>query len=263
MTNIQRSREQGAIVDPEAPWELALKNSKPLLYIYKMSADEWRDMLERAKVGDADAEWGVADRYADGCLDNKRNILVRRSARKATEWFRRAAEHGNKSAQNTLGVLLGNGDGIAKNPPEAILWLRKAFRAGESCAAINLAITYREIGNFRMAVKWFQKAADAGDDDARVQLGIHYYWGKGAKRNPSKAIRCFRAAIKGKNLSGYGKDDAHFCLGFAYLEGAGVKKSFRVAIKLFKQANVDNDHPAARKVLRFLETRKSQPVPMN
>jgi len=228
-----------------------------------MSADEWQDMLERAKLGDADAEWGVADRCADGCLDNKSNILVRRSARKAAEWFRRAAEHGNKSAQNTFGVLLGNGDGVAKNVPEAILWLRKAFRAGESCAAINLAITYRQIGNFRMAVKWFQKAANTGDDDARVQLGIHYYWGKGTRKNPKEAVRCFREAIKGKNLSGYGRDDAYFCLGFAYFEGTGVKKSIRAAIKLFKQANVDDDHPAARKVLRFFETRKSQLVQMN
>lgn len=123
--------------------------------------------------------------------------------------------------------------------------------------AINLAITYREVGNLKVAVKWFQKAADAGDDDARIQLGIHYYWGKGVRKNSKVAIQCFRQALKGKCLSGYGRDDALFCLGLGYLDGIGVKRSIQVAIQLFTQANVDGDHPTARKTLRILETCKS------
>ena len=247
--------KDGVMVDPTAPWKLTQKAYKLSTYRYKMSVSEWRDLIDRAKCGDSEAEWGVADRYGDGCMDNEGKILVRRSARRAAEWFRRAAEHGSSSAQNTLGVLLSNGDGVTKNVAEAVLWLRKAFRAGEAIAAHNLAITYREIGKLRMAVKWFQESADAGDDDARIQLGIHYYWGKGVRKNSKAAVRCFRQAIRGKNLSGYGRDDAFYCLGLGYLEGAGVKRSMRVAVKLFEQANVDGDHPAARKMLRILETR--------
>lgn|SRR3974390_3370510 len=244
-----------AIVDPDAPWKLTQRDLNPFVYTQKMSAAKWRDLIARAKHGDAAAEWEVASWYGDGCMDNVGKILVRRSAGRAAKWFRRAAEHGSSSAQNTLGVLLGNGDGVAKNVPEAVLWLRKAFRAGEACAAHNLAITYREIGKFSMAAKWFRKSADAGDDDARIQLGIHYYWGKGVRKNPKVAVQCFRRAIKGKNLSGYGRDDAFFCLGLGYFEGAGVKRSMRVAVKLFEKANVDGDNPAARKMLRILENR--------
>lgn len=152
-----------------------------------------------------------------------------------------------------MGVLLSNGDGIRKNVNEAFLWLRKAFHAGNSCAAHNIAITYRQIGDLRRAVKWFGKAADAGDDDALIQLGIHYYWGKGIRRNTKQAVRCFRMATQGKNISEAGRDDAFFLLGVAYSEGEGVRASIRHARKLLQRANVDNDHSAASKMLRQLE----------
>jgi TPR repeat protein len=37
--------------------------------------------------------------------------------------------------------LLGNGNGVRKNVEEALLWLRKAFRAGDPGARNNIAIT--------------------------------------------------------------------------------------------------------------------------
>jgi hypothetical protein len=152
-----------------------------------------------------------------------------------------------------LGVLLGTGNGVRKNVVEALSWLRKAFRAGDSCAAHNIAITYRENGDLKTAFKWFRRAAEAGDGDALIQLGIHYYWGKGVRRNPQAAVQCFRAAPKLKNISGMGRDDAFFFLGMAYHEGRGVQASIRNAKKFFKQANIDSDHVAADKMLSKLQ----------
>jgi TPR repeat protein len=217
-----------------------------------MSVREWQALLSRAKRGDPNAEWEVADRYGDGCKNHDGKIIVRRSRRKAAHWFRRAAEHGLSAAQNTLGVLLGNGNGVRKNVDEALSWLRKAFHAGDMCAAHNIAITYREIGDLPMAVRWFRKSVDAGDEDALVQLGIHYYWGRGARKNPKAAVRCFRRATKAKNISEGGRDDGFFLLGLAYFEGEGVAASISKATKLFERANIDDDHPAARKMLSQL-----------
>jgi TPR repeat protein len=132
------------------------------------------------------------------------------------------------------------------------MWLERAFRAGESCAANNIAITHRQNGDFKKAVQWFRKSVASGDDDALIQLGIHYYWGKGVRRNPTAAVRCFRKAAKGKNICELGRDNAFFYLGIAYLEGKGVKSSIPKARKLFQRANVDNDHPAAHSVLQKL-----------
>lgn len=241
-----------AVIDEESPWKLTLRDLHWTRHPYKMSAKEWKSLLARANDGDEEAEWEVAGRYEEGCEDKMGNILVRRSPRKAAQSIRRAAEHGSAPAQNTLGVLLSNGDSVRKDTEEALMWLRRAFRAGHSLAASNLAITYREIGQLRMAVKWFRKAANAGDGDALVQLGIHHYWGKGVRKNPNAAIRCFRKAVKGGNICGYGRDDAFFLLGLAHFEGKGVKKSTQTAKKLFQRANVDDDHPAARVMLQRL-----------
>lgn len=244
-------KRQKTVVDSESPWRVTLRDWNRS-FGYKTSVSEWQSLLARARNGDREAEWGVADRYADGCKDRRGKVIVRRSAAKSAQWFRRAAEHGSATAQNNLGVLLGDGNGVRKNVEEALLWLKKAFRAGDSCVAHNIAITYRENGDLRRAFEWFRRAAEARDGDALVQLGIHYYWGKGVRRNPRAAVRCFRAATKVENISGTGRDDAFFFLGIAYHEGRGVKASLSKARKFFKQANIDGDYAAADEMLSRL-----------
>ena len=127
--------------------------------------------------------------------------------------------------------------------------MRKAVHAGDPCAALNIAITYRENGDLRAAVKWFRKSTDGGDGDALIQLGIHYYWGKGTRKNPKAAVQCFRMATKARFISEWGIDDGFFFLGIAYREGRGVKASIPRARRLFKRANKDGDHLAAGRML--------------
>ncbi|MGB9235502.1 MAG: tetratricopeptide repeat protein [Terriglobales bacterium] len=178
------------IIDPNLPWKLPCEWRLPF-GSFTTSASEWRALLGRANANDPEAEWGVAGRYEDGCKDETGKIVVRRSARKALEWFRRAAEHGCAPAQNKFGLLLDEGKVFRRNRHEALKWIRKAFRGGDTCAPNNIAIMYRESGRMGEAVRWFKKAVIVGDDDALIQLGVHYYWGKGARKNPAAAIRCF------------------------------------------------------------------------
>ena len=195
----------------------------------------------------------MGERYADGCKDKRGRIIVKRSPRKAIEWLRRSAEHGNSSAQNNLGNLLSSGNGARKNLDEAFHWYKRALRAGNSGAALNIAVTYRQIGNYTAAVRWFRRCAHEEDGDAALQLGIHYYWGKGVREDSRAAVRCFRSAIRSKDMSEGDRDDAFFLLGLAHYEGKGVKASLAKAIKLFERANVDNDNPPAREFLRRLK----------
>jgi hypothetical protein len=68
-----------AIIDPNAPWKLTLRDCKSFVYTQKTSASKWRDLIDRAMWGDAEAEWEVADRYADGrILKQPFNVFVRR-----------------------------------------------------------------------------------------------------------------------------------------------------------------------------------------
>ena len=236
------------MIDPEFPWKVTQPNGD-WSYFYKTSISAWKSLLARAKNGDPEAEWEVATKYDDGCKDKRGKIVVRKSGAKAARWYRRSAEHGNVSAQNNLGVLLGNRNKVRMNVEEALLWLRRAFRAGEGYAGKNIAITYRENGDLKTAVKWFRKAADAGDADALIQLGIHYYWGKGVRKNAPAAAQCFRAAVKAKNISEWDRDDAFFFLGLVCYEGRGIRASTPNARRFFRRANRDGDHPAAKKML--------------
>jgi TPR repeat protein len=239
------------VIDSESPWRVT-QRAWNWSYGYQASVSEWQSLLARARNGDREAEWGVADRYADGCKDKRGKVIVRRSAAKAAQWFRRAAERGSRPAQNNLGILLGDGNGVRKNVEEAFLWLRTASRAGDPCAAQNIAVTYRENGDLQKAFNWFRRAAEAGDGDALIQLGIHYDWGKGVRRYPRAAVRCFRAATTVKNIFGMERDDAFFFLGIARHEGRGVQTSIPNAKKFFKRANMDGDHVAADKMLSKL-----------
>jgi TPR repeat protein len=126
----KRKAVNNAVIDSEFPWRVTRRDSNWPSYAYKMSVSEWKTLLAQAKGGDPEAEWEVADRYADGCKDKEGKIMVRRSARRAAQWFRRAAEHGNSAAQNNLGILLSNGSGVRKNVEQALFWLRKAFHTG-------------------------------------------------------------------------------------------------------------------------------------
>jgi|HubBroStandDraft_3_1064219.scaffolds.fasta_scaffold98137_2 TPR repeat protein len=240
------------VIDPKFPWKLPRVDREFPPYPYRMSLTEWQALLDKAKQGNPEAEWEVAGRYDEGCKDKKGRILVRRSARKAAEWLRRSAEHGCTSAQNNLRVLLGDTEYVGRNRREALVWLKRAFRAGEDIAANNLAITHRQEGNFKKAVEWFRRAVTSGDDYALIQLGIHYYWGKGIRKNATAAVRCFRKATRGKNICESGRDEAFFYLGIAYLEGKGVTQSIPTARKLLQRANIDSDHPAAHRALQEL-----------
>ena len=242
-----------SVVNPASPWKLPILFRGFPKYPAKMSAAEWKNLLVKAKTGDAESEWKVAECYSDGCKDRRGRILVRTSNRKAVAWLRRSAVHGCGSAQNTLGVILGGNYGVKKNVREALRWLKRAFRGGDTgCAPHNIAITYRENGNFQQAMRWFRRVDASRDDAVLIQIGIHSYWGKGIRTNHQAAVRCFRKAIRGKNLSECDRDDANFYLGIAYLEGKGIKKSPIIAQKHFEHANRDNDHLAAQRLLQQL-----------
>ena len=66
-----------SVIDPAAPWKLPKLNWGFPKYPYTMSGAEWKDLVARAKLGDAEAEYLVAIYYSHGCKDRRGRILVR------------------------------------------------------------------------------------------------------------------------------------------------------------------------------------------
>ena len=48
----------------------------------------------------------------------------------AVKWYRKAAEQGHAAAQNNLGAMYANGQGVARSDAEAVKWFRKAAEQG-------------------------------------------------------------------------------------------------------------------------------------
>jgi len=89
---------------------------------------------------------------------------VERDEELATMWYQRAADTGNTSAMNNLGLLYMNGRGVDRDPTKGAALFRKAADAGNRDAMRNLAKVYREgagvAADSALADEW-QKRAEA------------------------------------------------------------------------------------------------------
>lgn len=81
----------------------------------------------------------------------------------AVTWWHSAAKLGHARAQNGLGVLYRDGDGVAKDAKRAVLWFRRSAENGYAFGMFNLAAMYSEgTGVARddiEAYKWFRIAS--------------------------------------------------------------------------------------------------------
>ena len=85
--------------------------------------------------------------------------MAARDFSQAAEWYRKAAEQGLASAQNSLGVMYQVGEGVSRDYAEALKWYRKAAEQGLADAQDNLAGMYygglRVPQNYSEAAKWY------------------------------------------------------------------------------------------------------------
>ena len=84
------------------------------------------------------------------------------NSEQAAKWYQLSAEQGYADAQNNLGVMYENGEGVPKNYDEAMKWYRKAAELGNKDAPNNIGTMHMSgIGvarNFVKAHMWFSIA---------------------------------------------------------------------------------------------------------
>jgi TPR repeat protein len=127
--------------------------------------------------------------------------------KKALSLFLKAAAAGETHALNSVGYFLDHGIGVARNSAAARDWYRKAARAGDVAGCANLAICYRDEGNFRWARFWFERAYAQGDGDAALELGRLFLW-EGPNRNDHKVVHYLTQAVASAQVSADGKKEA-------------------------------------------------------
>lgn len=124
-------------------------------------------LLAKANAGDAASQVLVAGAYAAG-------KGVAKDIRQAADWYRKAAEQGNISAQVRLAALYLDG---AKGFPR----------------------------DLAQAAAWYRKAAEQGDVEAQGTLGVLYSMGTGVPHDDVEAYYWLdlAASVKGPNQAKY------------------------------------------------------------
>ena len=197
---------------------------------------------EKAITGDAAAQTRLGNEFYHS-----------KDFENAVYWYRKAAEQGNATAQNNLGICYEDGEGVTKDISEAVKWYRKAAAQGNIASKSMLKrLGYSESSGSSNALQassssqprnkysdftgkipakgtkaysYYEKAI-TGDAEAQNSLGDKYYNSK----EYSSAVYWYRKAAE------QGITNAQCNLGYCYEYGQGVTKSITEAIKLYRNA---------------------------
>ena len=142
---------------------------------------------------------------------------VKQDFRQALFWFKLAAGKGDAAARFNLGVAAEQGRGLPASLPQATAWYKQAAQAGNAPAMLALArlALAADPPDNEGALRWTQKAADKGDPEAQDNLGTLYRLGKGVDPDLAKAREWYRKAGE----QGYAPAENN--LGMMYRLGAG------------------------------------------
>ena len=101
------------------------------------------------------------------------------------------AQQGDAEAQNNLGAMYNNGQGVVQSYQQAMAWYQKAANQGSAAAQFNLGVMHEKgrgvAQNYQQAMMWYQKAANQGYSDAQFNLGVMYEKGRGVAQNDQQA----------------------------------------------------------------------------
>lgn len=129
----------------------------------------------RAKGGDADAQFSLGLRFANG---HGPGLDYAQAAR----WYLKAAEQSHALAQFNLGVMYAEGQGMAVDKHQSLFWLGRAAELGDAAAQHRLGVAHHRASlecfpanasELRIeAYKWLQLADDKGYRDSDMARGL-------------------------------------------------------------------------------------------
>ena len=238
-------------------------------------ADLHDDLLRKAQVGDADAQYALGHAYHLG-------IGVARQLPVAMRWYLKAATQGHGDAQVSLGLMFLEDlaqAGMHRNADQARYWFRRAAESGDTRAMVHLArvlVDHNPQAHGAEAIAWLERAADAGHAPAQYELARLLRGAPGIEPDPLLALHYLHEAAdrqhvpamfalgllleRGEGLDRtypeqaahwyarlareHGHGDAAHHLGILHVEGRGVARSTQRATDMFQRAIALGCHEA-------------------
>nr|WP_157188200.1 tetratricopeptide repeat protein [Nitratireductor pacificus] len=199
--------------------------------------------LPRAENGNPAAQTLIAEIYARG-------LGMPRNAKKAAEWYAKAAEQGVPEAQFQYALMLIDGDFVSPDMDRAFKLMQTAADGGNRLAQFNLAqmIVDRQPGfeSERRAVTYYERAAKAGLADAQYAMSQVYANGFGGKQVDEKEAEEWLKRAATQNF-----DTAQLDLGTWLVEGRGGTHDPKAGFGWLKRA-ADGGNVAAQNRLAKL-----------
>ncbi len=177
--------------------------------------------------------------------------------KKASDWYRLAAQRGDASALASLGLMALDGRGMPKNQAQGRAWLEEAAARGNPLASHNLALLLlasNADADLQKAVDLLKKAAEAEIPDAQHALGVLYLKGRGVAKDPAAAARLFERAAR--NGSSVGEVEYAILL----FNGEGVPASESQAARSFRRAAAKGNAIAQTRLARLLVAGRGVPA---
>lgn len=115
--------------------------------------------------------------------------------------WRDASDAGDARASRFLGVMYDTGEGVPQDHRQALEWYRKAAEHGDKVAMFNVAVLY-DAGadgvpqDHQEAARWYGQAAEHHDGRAEYNLALMLTSGDGVPRDPARAQRLFADAVR-------------------------------------------------------------------
>jgi uncharacterized protein len=226
------------------------------------------DRLKRlAEAGDPFAQFDYATLFdPDFKFTNTQDVNT------AMEWYLKAANQGNGSAQANYGARLYDGlYGVPVDYDKAFPWLLQGAQQGDMYAQRRVGESFKygrgTKEDPKLAVQWFHTAADQGDAYSQAEMGDAYADGNGVDQNMTDALAWYRKAADQKEdwaerqlgiIYLYGKNGvprdpatafeylkesadagnmgAQYYLGYMYDQGIFVQKDVRAALELYSKS---------------------------
>ena len=116
----------------------------------------------------------------------------------AAKEFRLLAEQGDAGAQNILGLMYDQGEGVTQDYVEAVRWHRLAAEQDYADAQFNLGYMYSKgegvVQDYAEAMRWYRLAAEQDYADAQFNLGLMHFKGQGVPQDYVLAHMWFNIA---------------------------------------------------------------------
>ena len=118
---------------------------------------------------------------------------VEEDAKKAVEWYLKAANQGDGPACTALGNFYRSGIGVTASADKAFEWYKKGAAVNDDQALLNVGnCYYYGMGtekDYTEAVKWYGKSAEQGNIKAQTNFGVCHEYGQGTEQNYAGCLR--------------------------------------------------------------------------